>query len=187
MSWKKSTIHSSRILSSNLLRRLHTILLKKIISKAWIERVAGVFGAFVLFSAADVVSAAPCDIKNNPPALVRHKLTDSYGVLCGHDDVTVVIANACDGAGTWASAQVPGPGRPENRPGLNQFNTAKDLVPHKAVLHRGLLCLFTSLNIVDFITTCDFAACASSCSWRDSHERCANTSVYLGGEIQACD
>jgi hypothetical protein len=160
--------------------------LKKTISKPRVERAAAAFGAFILFPAAEVVSAAPCDYKNNPPAFTRHNLADGYGGLCAYGDVTVVIANACNGAGAWTSARMPGLGRLESRSGLNQLNTAKDHVPHKAVLPGGPLCLFTSFNITDFIATSDFAAGIGSCSWRDTHERCANTSIYLGGEIQTC-
>ncbi|HHP7235775.1 MAG TPA: hypothetical protein ACFCUC_14180 [Desulfobacterales bacterium] len=52
-----------------------------------------VFGALLLLLAAHPVSAAPCDVKNNPPPFIQQDLTDSYCELCGYGYITVIISN----------------------------------------------------------------------------------------------
>jgi uncharacterized repeat protein (TIGR01451 family) len=50
-----------------------------------------------LLSTAGTASAAPCDLKNNPPAFVRHDLTTSYCELCGYGYITIIVSNPYEG------------------------------------------------------------------------------------------
>ncbi len=73
------------------------ILLKKTKPKprgAWIGII---FGMLALLLAAEAASAAPCDVKNNPPPFIRHDLTTSYCELCGYGYVTIIISNPYEG------------------------------------------------------------------------------------------
>ncbi len=60
--------------------------------------IGAVFGVLALLLAVETASAAPCDLKNNPPAFVRHDLTSSYCELCGYGYITIVVSNPYEGA-----------------------------------------------------------------------------------------
>jgi uncharacterized repeat protein (TIGR01451 family)/fimbrial isopeptide formation D2 family protein len=74
------------------------MLLKKPKSKLWAAWISAAFGVLALLLAAEVASAAPCDIKPATPAIIRHDLGASYCELCGTGYVTIVIANPYEGA-----------------------------------------------------------------------------------------
>ena len=42
-------------------------------------------------------SAAPCDLKSNPPPFIGHDLTNSYCEMCSYGYVTIVISNPYEG------------------------------------------------------------------------------------------
>jgi hypothetical protein len=84
---------------------------------------------------------------------------------------------------TFTSAQVPARSLVETRPGNNQSSTINPLRANNVGLPGSPPCFVASKNIVIFIVTGDFAACTSNCLRAASYERCAKTSVYLGGKI----
>jgi large repetitive protein len=63
------------------------MLLKKTIARVC------ALGAVALILMVQAASAAPCDLKNNAPAFIRHYLTDSYCELCSYGYITVIISN----------------------------------------------------------------------------------------------
>jgi hypothetical protein len=69
------------------------MLLKKTMPKNWIPLFLAAFGILLFFSAAKVVSAAPCDLKSSPPPFIRHDMGSSYCELCGYGYITVEITN----------------------------------------------------------------------------------------------
>jgi len=74
------------------------MLLKKTKSKLWAAWISAAFGVLALLLAAEVASAAPCDIKPATPAIIRHDLGASYCELCGYGYITIVISNPYEGA-----------------------------------------------------------------------------------------
>ena len=73
------------------------MLLKKTQSKRWAAWIGAAFGLFALFLAPKAASAAPCDIRPNSPAFIRHDLTNSYCELCGYGYVSIIISNPYEG------------------------------------------------------------------------------------------
>ena len=77
------------------------MMLKKTKSKLWAAWIRAAFGVLALLLAAEVASAAPCDITAGAP-LIRHDLTaspstsNSYCELCGTGYITVIISNPYD-------------------------------------------------------------------------------------------
>ena len=77
------------------------MLLKKTKSKLWAALISAAFGVLALLLAAEVASAAPCDITAGAP-FIRHDLTaspstsNSYCELCGTGYITVIIYNPYD-------------------------------------------------------------------------------------------
>ena len=65
--------------------------------KLWTACIGAAIGILAVLSAVQTASAAPCDLKNNPPAFVRHDLTSSYCELCGYGYITTVVSNSYEG------------------------------------------------------------------------------------------
>jgi uncharacterized repeat protein (TIGR01451 family)/fimbrial isopeptide formation D2 family protein len=74
------------------------VLLKETKPKLWAAWIAAVFGVLALLLAAQAALAAPCDVKNNAPPIIRHDLASSYCELCTYGYVTIVISNPYEGA-----------------------------------------------------------------------------------------
>jgi hypothetical protein len=87
---------------------------------------------------------------------------------------------------SWNSSRIPGLNRLEHQPGNCQSKTISALAARNVVLPGGSPWRVASNNIADLIGTGNFAASTSNCLWGDTHERCANTSVCLGGKIWTC-
>ena len=68
--------------------------------------------ALVLFFPVGYAFAAPCDLKNSPPAFIRHDLTASaatsvsYCELCGYGYVTIIVSNPYVGNGADATDMI---------------------------------------------------------------------------------
>ncbi len=73
------------------------MMLKKTKSKLCATWIRAAFGVLALLLAAEVASAAPCDIKSATP-IIMHDLDASYCELCGTGYVTIVIANPYEGS-----------------------------------------------------------------------------------------
>jgi len=73
------------------------LLLKTPKLKLWTACIGAAIGILAVLSAVQTASAAPCDLKNNPPAFVRHDLTSSYCELCGYGYITIVVSNPYQG------------------------------------------------------------------------------------------
>ncbi|KJS32549.1 MAG: hypothetical protein VR64_06500 [Desulfatitalea sp. BRH_c12] len=67
--------------------------LKKTILRFWAKGLTAALCLLILLMSAEAVTAAPCDIKNNAPALIRHDLSASYCELCSYGYVTIIVAN----------------------------------------------------------------------------------------------
>jgi hypothetical protein len=164
------------------------------VSKLWTKLIIAAFGALALLLPPETALAATCEVKNNAPPFISHDLTNSNCELCGYGYVTIVIANSSQPglapsiSGdyptlTFTSAQIPAHGLLETRQGNNQSNTLNAVAANNVVLLGGTPYLLASDNILDFIVNGDFTTGTSKCSWGDTYERYANTSVYLGGKI----
>lgn len=78
---------------------LFMIHLSWLISRdGWCRRLGRWAAAFVMAWATVGAWAAPCDVKNNPPAYISHDLTASYCELCNYGYVTVTVTNPYAGA-----------------------------------------------------------------------------------------
>jgi hypothetical protein len=164
------------------------------VSKLWTKLIIAAFGALALLLPPEAALAATCDVKNNAPPFISHDLTNSNCELCGYGYVTILIANPSqpglattisDGGSTLTctSAQIPAHSLLDIRQGNNQSNILNAVAANNVVLRGGTPYLLASDNIVDFIVNGDFAAGTGNCSWGDTYERYANTSVFFGGKI----
>jgi hypothetical protein len=71
--------------------------LKKTELIRWAAWIGAAFGMPGLLLAAEAASAAPCDVKNNPPPFIRLDLSASYSELRGYGYVTVAISSPYEG------------------------------------------------------------------------------------------
>jgi large repetitive protein len=80
--------------------------LRKTISRP--RRIRGVAAmcALALILLAQAASAAPCDLKNNAPAFIRHDLTESFCELCSYGYITIIISNPYEGVDMTAMTVV---------------------------------------------------------------------------------
>jgi hypothetical protein len=164
------------------------------VSKPWTKLIIAAFGALALLLPPEAALAATCEVNNNASPYISHDLTNSNCELCGYGYLTIIIAkpsqpgSASSISGDYptlifTSAQIPAHGLLETQQGNNQSNTLHAVADNNVVLRGGTPYLLASDNIVDFIVNGDFAAGTSNCSWGDTYERYANTSVFLGGKI----
>jgi hypothetical protein len=97
--FSSSTAICSRLLSCGSFPRYRSrvVPLKETELKRWAAWIGAAGGMPGLLSAAEAASAAPCDVKNNPPPFIRHDLSASYCELRGYGYVTVAISSPYEG------------------------------------------------------------------------------------------
>jgi hypothetical protein len=178
--------------------RARVVPLNEIRSKFCASWLGSAFDVPALFLVAGTASAARCGIKNSAPPFIRHDLTYSFCELYFYGHSTIIVTNTYRGVDmtdmavvknlgsfglTSTSAQVSALTLLESRQDSNQSHTINVLAANNVGLPGGSPCVVASNNIFDFIVTADFAASTSNYPWGETHERYANTSVYLGGKI----
>jgi hypothetical protein len=97
--FSSSAPRCSRLFSSGFFLRCKSRLipLKRTELRRWTASIGAAFGVLGVFLPAEVASAAPCYVKNNPPPFIRHDLSARYCELRGYGYVTVAISSPYEG------------------------------------------------------------------------------------------